>query len=74
MKTRFVVVLVLAALGVGGAIVYSVVRQPERPRAVFPNNDAPAAPRRSGTTSEDYKRDREPAAAATSRDVAEGEG
>lgn len=61
MKTRSVVLLILAALLVGGAITFTVLREPDRPRAVFPNNDAPAQPRRTPNTSDSYRQAPQPA-------------
>lgn len=65
MKTRSVVLLIVAALLVGGAITYTMLREPERPRVVFPNNEAPAQPRRTPNTSDSYRQAPQPTPEAT---------
>lgn len=66
MKTRTVVLLILAALLAGGTAVYFALGVSERPREVFPNNTPPAPVRRTGNTSASYNKPAESESAESS--------
>ncbi|MBN8477330.1 MAG: hypothetical protein J0L91_00010 [Burkholderiales bacterium] len=55
MKTKLLLFLwiALCAIAVAGAVVYVVIREPERPHS---RSTPPAPPQETGNSSEDYRR------------------